>query len=72
MAYADPPAGARRQTYSPATVASLTGITGTANNALTDVGSSFNQGTLNDNFADLATKLNAILVELRKAGVISS
>lgn len=72
MAYANPAAGKRRSDYSETTIASLTGAVGTANNALTDVGASFDQTTLNANFADLAAKVNAILVELRKAGVISS
>lgn len=35
--------------------------TGTANDTLVDVTSSFVQATLNDNFADLAAKVNAIL-----------
>lgn len=34
--------------------------TGTANSTVVDVGASFNQGILNDNFADLIAKVNAL------------
>ena len=40
--------------------------TGTADGTLADVGASFNQATLNNNFADLAAKVNYLL---RKQGV---
>ena len=43
--------------------------TGTANDTLVDVGAVFNQGTLNDNFADLAAKVNMLLAELHDRGV---
>ncbi len=53
-----------------AAIPSLTIAAGTANNAVVDVGGAFAQATLNDNFADIATKLNAILVALRDAEII--
>ena len=43
--------------------------TGTANDTLVDVGAVFNQATLNDNFADLAAKVNMLLAELHDRGV---
>lgn len=45
--------------------------TGTANDTLTDVGVAFAQATLNNNFADLAAKVNAILTAIRNAGIIA-
>lgn len=71
MTYLDPAAGKRRETYTPVAVANLTEGPGTANGTVADVGASFNQTTLNDNFKDLSTKLNALLTECRKAGIIS-
>lgn len=54
-------------------IADLTdSTTGTANNTLTDVGGSFAQATLNNNFADLAAKVNAILAALRNVGLIDT
>lgn len=54
-------------------IASLTdSTTGTANDTLTDVGGAFSQATLNNNFADLAAKVNAILAALRGAGIVAS
>jgi hypothetical protein len=38
--------------------------TGTADGTLADVGASFSQATLNNNFADLAAKLNAVLRQI--------
>lgn len=72
MAYLDPAAGARRADYAEVQIASLTAASGTADGTVADVGGAFSQTTLNNNFQDLATKVNAILVELRKAGIISS
>ena len=72
MPYLDPAAGKRRESTGTAVaVANLTEGPGTANGTMTDVGAAFNQTTLNDNFKDLSTKLNALLVECRKAGIIS-
>lgn len=45
-----------------AAVADLTdSSTGTADGTIADVGAAFNQATLNNNFADLAAKINALL-----------
>jgi hypothetical protein len=71
MGYLDEAAGKRRENYTEAAVTSLTMTVGTADNTIADVGASFNQTTLNNNFRDVGEKLNAILVELRKAGVIN-
>lgn len=43
--------------------------TGTADNTVADVGAAFNQATLNNNFADLTAKINAILTALDGAGI---
>jgi len=58
--------GHAEESYDPATdetkvVENVTdSSTGTANNALVDVGGSFTQATLNDNFATLAAKIDAL------------
>lgn len=70
MAYADPSAGARREDYDEVAITGLTATAGTADSTIADVGAAFSQAVLNDNFRDLSTKLNAVLVELRKAGII--
>lgn len=71
MANLDPAAAKRRADYAETAVANLTATVGTADGTLADVGATFNQATLNNNFRDLADKVNAILVELRKAGIIA-
>lgn len=45
--------------------------TGTANDTLADVGAAFSQATLNNNFADIAAKVNGILAALRGVGIIA-
>jgi hypothetical protein len=72
MPYLDPAAGKRRESSGAAavTVANLTEGPGTANGTVVDVGASFNQTTLNDNFRDVTAKLNALLTECRKHGII--
>lgn len=55
-----------------AAIVSLTAGSGTADNTVADVGGAFNQTTLNNNFADLAAKINAILAALRDANIIAS
>ena len=54
-----------------AAITDLTAATGTADNTVADVGGSFNQTTLNNNFKDLAEKVNAILAVLRTANFIA-
>jgi hypothetical protein len=49
----------------------LTGMVGTADNTIADVGASFNQTTLNNNFADLAAKCNALRTLLRNYGLMA-
>lgn len=51
-------------------IAALTAVEGTtANNALEDVGASPDQTKINNNFADCAAKINAILTALAGAGI---
>lgn len=49
----------------------LTISAGTPDNTVADVGASFNQTTLNNNFADLATKINTIRTVLRNLGLMA-
>lgn len=72
MPYLDPAAGKRRESSGAAAVAvtNLTEGPGTADGTVADVGASFNQTTLNNNFRDLSAKLNALLTECRKHGII--
>ncbi len=51
-------------------VADLTATAGAADNALADVGAAFSQAVLNDNFRDVATKINAIITTLEDAGIV--
>lgn len=54
-------------------IVSLTdSTTGTANDTVADVGAAFSQSAINNNFADLAAKVNAILAALRGAGIIAT
>lgn len=54
-------------------IASLTdSTTGTADATVANVGASFSQATLNNNFADLTAKVNAILAAMRTAGMIAT
>lgn len=45
--------------------------TGTADNTVADVGATFSQATLNNNFADLIAKINGVLAALRGAGIVA-
>lgn len=81
MAYLDTTAGAAREGGTELgtmlgaipidAIVSLTAASGTADNTVADVGGSFSQTTLNNNFADLAAKVNAILAGLRTAGIVT-
>jgi hypothetical protein len=42
----------------------LTAATGTASDTISDVGTAFDQDTLNDNFKSIADKINEILAAL--------
>ena len=44
---------------------------GTADNAVADVGAAFNQTTLNNNFADVASQINDIRTVLRNLGLMA-
>ncbi|MEU3826455.1 hypothetical protein AB0F36_14220 [Streptomyces sp. NPDC029080] len=71
MAYLNPAAGATREGKQAASVTALTNSNGTADNTIADVGTSFNQGTLNNNFRDLSDKVNAIIAALKAAGLMA-
>lgn len=47
------------------TIAALTAATGTAGDTIADVTGSFVQATLNNNFASLAQRINALTAEVR-------
>lgn len=53
-----------------AAIADLTHTVGTADGTVADVGAAFNQGTLNDNFKELTSRLASVLAALRGAGII--
>ena len=56
-----------------AAIADVTDSTGgTADGTLADVGATYTQATLNNNFADLAEKVNEILAALRAHGLIAT
>lgn len=57
----------RRQKWP--SITSLTdNSTGTASDTVADVGASFNQATLNNNFASLTAKIEELLDRLRESG----
>lgn len=62
MAYANLAAGKRRNSYAVVAVADLAAL---------DVTATVNQANVNGELAKVRTTLNALLVECRKAGVIS-
>jgi low affinity Fe/Cu permease len=61
----------RFRNYGAQSITALTAATGTADNTVVDVGGTFAQATLNNNFKDVASKINEIIVVLRQAGLIS-
>lgn len=52
--------------------AALTHAVGTADGTVEDVGGSFNQTTLNNNFKEFSTKVNLIIAALVAAGIMKS
>lgn len=52
-------------TAAAASIAALTGASGTTGNAIVDVGASFSQTTLNNNFRALEDKINAVIAALK-------
>lgn len=71
MAYLNPAAGAARAGGQAAAVTALTNSNGTGDNTIADVGASFSQTTLNNNFRDLSDKVNAIITALKNAGLMA-
>ena len=64
--------GATASTQAPS-INSLTASTGaTASDSLADVGTSFSQATLNNNFASLAAKVDALIAALKRHGLMAS
>jgi hypothetical protein len=64
--------GGTLQLVNQGTVSDLTdSTTGTPGGTIADVGAAFSQTTLNDNFASLTAKVNAILDALQAAGMVS-
>jgi hypothetical protein len=57
--------GHRKRVVENTVTADLTAATGTADGTVADVGGSFNQTTLNNNFKDLAVAVNEIKAILR-------
>lgn len=55
-----------------ALIADLTAATGSASDTIADVGSSFTQATLNNNFKSLAAKINALNAILKASGLEAS
>lgn len=54
-----------------AAIPNLTDAFGTADGTIVDVTATPTQGTINDNFQDVTTKINAILAALRAANLIA-
>jgi hypothetical protein len=63
--------GAAPAAQAPA-LAPLTIPSGVASDALADVGSSFSQAVLNNNFASLAAKLDGLIAALKRHGLMGS
>lgn len=51
-------------------IVALTAATGTTSDTIADVGASFTQATLNNNFKSIADKTTEIIVALRQAGIL--
>ena len=65
--------GSTPATQAPAlTPLDASALGGTAADVLADVGGSFSQATLNNNFASLAAKVDALIAALKRHGLMSS
>lgn len=53
-----------------AAIPDITGLQGTPNSVLVDVTGTPTQAAINDNFADVAAKINGILAALRAANIL--
>lgn len=71
MGYLNPTKGKIREGRQASTVAALTATVGTADGTVADVGASFNQATLNNNFRDLSDKVNEVIAALKAAGLMA-
>jgi hypothetical protein len=60
----------QRRAVASADIGVLTAASGTADGTVADVGGAFNQATLNNNFQDLATQVNALRAVLRAQGLM--
>ena len=64
--------GNKRQYVTSAAIPNVTHTSGSADGVIDDVGASFNQAILNNNFKELSSLLNTILQVLRDSGRIST
>ena len=64
--------GATPGTQAPSLAALVDSTTGTAGAAVANVGAAFSQATLNNNFASLASQVNALVAALKRHGLMSS
>jgi hypothetical protein len=55
-----------------ASITPLTASAGVASNTLGDVGTSFSQSAINNNFASLSAKVDALIAALKRHGLMSS
>ena len=53
------------------TLTPLTSAAGTVSDSIVDVGSSYSQATLNNNFASLTAKVDALIVALKRFGLMA-
>ncbi len=64
--------GATPSTQAPTLTPLTASAGGTASDSLTDVGTSFSQATLNNNFASLTAKVDALIAALKRHGLMAS
>lgn len=64
--------GATPSTQAPALTPLTASAGGTASDSLADVGTSFSQSTLNNNFASLTAKVDALIAALKRQGLMAS
>ena len=64
--------GATPASQAPALTTLVSGSPGVASDTLADVGASFSQSVLNNNFASLAAKVDALIATLKRHGLMGS
>ena len=64
--------GATPSTQAPAVILLTDATTGTAGGTVAAVGASFSASVLNNNFASLAAKVNALIAALKRHGLMAS